>query len=282
MKTKILIINFIIIFIGYEKCFGQFFLNGDFEFNLASNCEYNHSDSIFNTRISDVFAFGKNNYGASLRGQTDIQTKGCFVTPQHGDWCIGLSGERFTDTTSDAIALKLSSTLTAGFKYQLSFYLFGNTTFSDTLGDIVVGESDSPSIIGRIIDTISPIAMNWKQVLLNFEATQSSQYITIKNVPGLRSWNQIDNFEIKLITNTKNYTKETPRIILYPNPVQNTLTIESRKLNKFKSVRIMNEFGITVFNTKLLSFDINHLNPGMYFVEIITDKGSIIKHVIKI
>ena len=50
--------------------------------------------------------------GDSYLGETDIQTNGCYATPQNGNWCLGLSSD--TAATADAVAIELTSSLIVG------------------------------------------------------------------------------------------------------------------------------------------------------------------------
>ena len=76
---------------------------------------------------------------------------------------------------------------------------------------------------------------------------------------------------------------ETEKILLYPNPVLNTLNIASNV--KIKVVRIFTLTGSLVQNnldnTDNLSLDLSGLAKGIYIVEVVTDKGSSVNKIIK-
>jgi hypothetical protein len=194
MKSLILVT---IVWFGFSinQCLCQSFINGDFESNTSVGCEYNLIDNLFNTRISNVTAFGKGYAWAfgGYVGEIDIQTSGCNITPQNGNWCLGLSSD--TASTSDAITIELDSNLSAGINYELSFYIFGNTSFDNTLANIEVGESLSDTLFGKLISSITPETNKWKYVSMTFTAAQNSNYISVRTKAGIRGWTQIDNFQ---------------------------------------------------------------------------------------
>ncbi len=273
MKNKFLLLSSTLFLFCFEPSFGQAFFNGDFENNNSTDCDYNLSDSEFNTRISHVFAFGKTFYAGGYTGETDIQTTGCYVNPQSRNWCIGIANDYTIFTTSDAIAIELTSNLSVGQSYQLSFYLFGNNSFSSNLARVRVGESVNNSTFGVIIDSIVPTAMVWKEVVFNFIASQPSKYITVTNVPGMNAWNQVDNFAIKAISGVNSVVNESLKIKVFPNPTSDFVSIQTDDSSKFVSATIKTLLGETIFTTNSTTIDFTHLLSGFYLIEIKTDKG---------
>ena len=82
-----------------------------------------------------------------------------------------------------------------------------------------------------------------------------------------------------LDNNIQDILSEDNEIVLYPNPVVNTLNIKAQGM--LKAVRIYSSNGslirtienVSVYN----SFDLSDLNQGIYFVEISTNKGSLLR-----
>ncbi len=69
---------------------------------------------------------------------------------------------------------------------------------------------------------------------------------------------------------------------MYPNPVVNSLTIDTDK--EVKSIRIYSSNGALVRKTNLQSgskIDVSVLKAGIYFVNLETDDGRIIRKFIK-
>ena len=72
-------------------------------------------------------------------------------------------------------------------------------------------------------------------------------------------------------------------ITLYPNPVKNTLNIRTRE--KLNAMRVYSSGGALIRSEKNLSdsysFDMSGLDKGVYIIELITDKGTVRKKIIK-
>jgi len=74
-------------------------------------------------------------------------------------------------------------------------------------------------------------------------------------------------------------------ILLYPNPTTGQLTINSEQLT-INNVEIFDVFGKkllshTVNLTPHTVLDIAHLSAGVYFVKIHTEKGEVVRKVLK-
>jgi len=68
------------------------------------------------------------------------------------------------------------------------------------------------------------------------------------------------------------------RITVYPNPAFTTITIEAENFSK---VEIYNIFGQLLQTAKTRVVDISYFNAGIYFLKIYTEKGMVVKKVIK-
>jgi len=72
------------------------------------------------------------------------------------------------------------------------------------------------------------------------------------------------------------------KIHLYPNPVKNTLKINIENEVVVKNIQIYDVFGKRLLETNnATQLDISNLTSGLLFIKIETDKGLIIKKVIK-
>ncbi|MFN5091782.1 MAG: MopE-related protein, partial [Bacteroidota bacterium] len=167
-------------------------INGDFETNISSGCNYNLINSDFNANMSGCFG-----QSVGFPGEIDVQTQGCYVEPQSGLWCIGLACSG--STTHDAIALQLSNPLVVGQSYTINFYAYKN---SYTSGDasINVGLSNTSSLFGTTIYTSSnSLNDTWVLHSVNFTANSADMFITVSVDGGtysLSTWYQFDNFSI--------------------------------------------------------------------------------------
>jgi len=83
--------------------------------------------------------------------------------------------------------------------------------------------------------------------------------------------------------NTENILPGNNKILLYPNPVINTLNIAS--VEKVKVVRIYTLTGSLVLskldNQDVLSLDLSGIASGIYIVEVVTANGSTVNKIVK-
>jgi hypothetical protein len=84
------------------------------------------------------------------------------------------------------------------------------------------------------------------------------------------------------VTGIKENALESSSVFLYPNPSQDILNIDIRNDLTLSGCKIYNQLGQLVLkseNRKELS--IAELNPGLYELEVSTDKGSVRKKIVK-
>lgn len=267
---------------GLYQSYGQTILNGDFENNISNGCDYNNTDIVFNTKVSNVYAFGKAFAQSSggYVGETDIQTTGCYITPQNGNWCLGLSSGTESTADADAVAIELSSNLTIGQSYQISFYVFGNTNFDSFLTNLKIGVSNNDSTFGSLLYTATPVLNNWTNFVFNFTALQSDKFITVTNVPGQKGWNQIDNFTISNVSGILENSLSFKKINIYPNPFTSSTIMEIGQIMKDATLIVYNIYGQQIKQIKNISgqkiiLTRDNLPSGQYFVHLTQDNKVI-------
>lgn len=70
-------------------------------------------------------------------------------------------------------------------------------------------------------------------------------------------------------------------IIIYPNPVFSMLQIETSNTLLFEKVTIYSTLGKLIFESSEKQINLENLSAGIYFVEVITDKGVVTKKIVK-
>jgi Secretion system C-terminal sorting domain/FG-GAP repeat len=85
-------------------------------------------------------------------------------------------------------------------------------------------------------------------------------------------------YDLSAVLSTESFRKDY--FTMYPNPVKNILNIEINNGLELKQVNIYNSLSQYLYSTKELKIDTNNLKSGMYFIEIVTDKGKSAKKVI--
>lgn len=258
----------VVLLVGSIFCaVGQSFLNGSFERNYVTKCTYNQTDSEFNARIPYTHAFGNTYIGGVREGEADILTKGCYVDPVDSNWCIGLASDYEIFTTSDAVSLELSEALTTGKYYEIRFYAYGNISFDTALMPVMIGESVKKDDFGRALDTLMPVGGVWTQFSIPFMAGSPSKFITVKNLPGKNSWNQVDQFSIRMLE-PGNVHEPVSVMNIYPNPANSFLTVKLDNQEPFYSLQITDVTGQCIYTGMDTTIDIKRFSPGIYFLTV--------------
>ncbi len=268
MEKKIFYIAFCLL---SQFGFAQHFINGDFEDNFATICEYNLTDSIFNQRIKHIKAIGKKQVFGELIGEIDLQTFDCMVTPKSGNWCLGLNSDNIG--TSDAISIELSEPLSPNKSYELSFFVFANTVYENTPAQLEIGESEVDSIFGTTITYFKPISKSWDEGKFVFSPIGHSKYITARLKHGSAGWNQIDNFAIYSVPKENVNCKRFKDISYSPNPVVDYIQINLQSQIPGGIIKVYNPLGQLVISkdmdTSLIhQIDFSGLAEGAYFISI--------------
>jgi hypothetical protein len=194
-----------VLLVAAASASAQSFLNGSFEANSATGCEYNLTNPAFNGLMANVTAFGSAN-------ETDIHTWNCYVDPQHGDWCVGLSHPLGVGLY-DAIALELSAPLKPGWQYTLTFWDHKNTSFGLGDRDLEVGVSTDGASFGMLVGTVTPVADTWTQRQIVFDAPVAATHVTVRvadTSAADSTWVQVDDFSLSGIVAVNEVDCDSP------------------------------------------------------------------------
>jgi hypothetical protein len=264
----------------------QSFYNGSFETHTFTACTPTVADIVFNSKMAHVKAFGRtfvSGYGNV--GKISIQDSGCSVIPQDGEWCIGLHSA--FNTTSDAIALELTSPLVTGMDYQLSFFLHGNTGFQNQQSPVDIGESINDFTIGNHIYRATPGYLSWQNVTFTFTASQASKHITAKIIPGYNSWAQLDNFVISSYPVPVGINEDEANgfFQVYPNPVRNELRVQFANDPEAHLLELYNQLGQTACQKRIVQsqtalIDVSALPAGIYYLSVSNSRTTVKKRIL--
>ncbi|GAA4891859.1 hypothetical protein GCM10023311_15340 [Flaviramulus aquimarinus] len=90
------------------------------------------------------------------------------------------------------------------------------------------------------------------------------------------SWSgQVKVYNLSTLLSIDEFT--VSQLSLYPNPANNQFTIQLSNNLQLQNVNIYNSLGQFLISDKNRILKINNLSPGMYFVEIETNKGKVSK-----
>lgn len=278
MKIKLILLC--IVFINISV-YGQTILNGSFETNTATVSQDNLSNVSLNSLVNNVYGFGEYNQIDLYKGDSWAT----WTTPysQNGNWRLGL-GTNVSTGKSDAFAFGLSTPLTIGKTYNLSYYDIARNV-DPPGGQIEIGISTTNDSFGTLIYT-SPIANanNWTLRSFNFTPTISAQYITVRAVVGNASygfqWTFVDNFILSSNTDIPTDFIEDD-LKIYPNPSSGIVNIELQKNNTSCDVEIYDMFGRKILSyDSVLEFqqiDMCSYDQGIYFVKVYDGSAFYIK-----
>jgi hypothetical protein len=251
--------------------FGQTLLNGSFE-ATTGNCDYNLTNSNFNSMMNNCYAFGNNS-------QIDIINSTCgYGSAQQGNYFIGL-GVDIANALTDALSLKLLTPIIVGNTYVLNFYNRKDSGFNANL--LEVGYSTDSISFGNIIDTAALPTTSWGLVSFSFTPTVNCQFLTIRTIAGSYGWNFVDNFTISQTTGIINSFDEAFAIQVFPNPTSNFISIQADNSINIITATIKDIQGSTVLVTDKTTIDLSDFGAGTFIVELNTNKGRIIKRIIR-
>ena len=97
----------------------------------------------------------------------------------------------------------------------------------------------------------------------------------------------INGFYVDILISINSYDNDNISFDLYPNPANKTITVTFNTTYNANTIEIINALGQTVSAKQVIAankselLDISAIKPGVYFIKAQTDKGSIIKKLIK-
>jgi hypothetical protein len=134
------------------------------------------------------------------------------------------------------------------------------------------------SVLVAELTSAQMVSAGWKEFTVEVNATDST-LITFTSVltmdatstsGGTRIW--IDDLALKgaVSTRVNNYFEESPKVILYPNPVREKLTIDMN-MAEYEEMEVYNSIGSKVMSQKIIDpkfdLDVNYLVKGLYFIK---------------
>ncbi len=192
-KKHLFILTFVFLFCFEQISIAQNFLNGSFEINTSSPCNYNLSNATFTATVSFTVAYGGG-------GELDIMGPGAgcpYGTPECGNWHIGMAYP--SAGSPDAFTMELSAPLVAGNTYTMSFWDKGDGTYPPAM-PIQIGVSTVPGATGTPVYTGPVPTINvWNQRIFTFVAPNNGMYISVETT-GWR-WTHVDDFVLGTVGN---------------------------------------------------------------------------------
>lgn len=170
-------------------------INGSFESNTVGTTAYNMSNGSFTAGVTAVTGYGaaaeidlmensSNTFG--LAATDGIYKLGIHTT------AVGGSQDEFT--------FDLSSGITAGTMYTLSFMAHAVTDFDPGLNGVEVGISSSPSSFGTLVYSTGALGTAaWGTYGTTFTASVSGTHLSVRSFGGEETWSHIDAFDLEVV-----------------------------------------------------------------------------------
>lgn len=254
----------LVFFLSLAHLNAQSFINGSFENTTSTGCDYNISNSVFHSKMPNVFAFGSSN-------EVDIVRQACYITSiPDGDVAIALAA-------NDAVAMELSAPLVSGDSYKITFKAFGNISFNASLNNLSIGSSMSNNAPGTVIYTAYPTADVWSDFSFDFVAPNTGSFITISG-SNAGGWTNIDNFVITTSTLSTKDHEYDHTVTVYPNPSREFIKISG--LTSKEGFKIYNILSAEVKSGVIANqeqIDISNFTNGLYFLKF--ENGNTIKFI---
>lgn len=247
--------------------YGQTFLNGSFEINIATNCMINNiTNSQFDSLMNNVKGIGATET-IDIYYDTDCPI---FGSAQSGHYFVSVENNWADSTQSTAISLKLADTLQVGNNYSFCFYDKGLLVGA---GPVVLGVSNIDSTFGTVIYTGPLVDTVWTMRTVSFTAPITGRYLTVK-YGSYYGGAFVDNFGVCTETGINNQNFSQCIYKIFPNPATNQISIQT-KLNKQLQFTIYNSFGQLLqsgtLQSDLTTIPIDNLSGGLYSIELTTD-----------
>ena len=144
-------------------------LNGGFETNTSSGCDFNKSNAGFTAAMANASGFGSGN-------EIDIMEGACLNAPgaQSGTTYVGI--HTFDSGHVDAFSLALSAPLAIGATYRLELYARG----LNSVDDLEIGLSTSATDFGSLIYSTTANFGSWQLKATDFLAAGGEAFLTFR------------------------------------------------------------------------------------------------------
>lgn len=108
---------------------------------------------------------------------------------------------------------------------------------------------------------------------------QSGQYglLIVDNATGCNSNEQVEA-QCQLVISEEDFSQS---LSFFPNPVSSILQIKTSNTLSFEKVTVYSLLGQKILQTSEKEINLESLSAGIYLVEVVTDKGTVTKRIIK-
>lgn len=166
-------------------------VNGDFENNTSSGCDYNNANSTFDSKMVGCRAYGPSN-------EIDIMDSGSCYGPAGPVGSTKVAIACNGDPNNDAFTMSLTGPLSAGGTYTLKVHLYAHIeTWSPGQLPVVFGLTTAAGTQGTVVATLTPTAGSFTQLTATFVAPMAATHLSIAAQPStVDGWTHVDGVEL--------------------------------------------------------------------------------------
>lgn len=244
---------------------------------------------------SNDFESAANNYTDGFVGQfsAPLNMSSTSNPPDYADGGAGVAIYTFNSTTAQSdrrgyfrgVQLVANEIVTVSFKTRL----YSTATVSPMSFNLTVGDSQSPAGQATVVQsfTNNSDASYVTHTATYTAPTSGIYYFGIHNNSAIGATSTLlflDTIALDTNLSTDDFNSSSANISIYPNPVNDVLNISSPDF-ELQSVivtdingRIVKESKANNTNTEI---NVSDLNSGVYFINVKTTDGSVVKKFIK-
>jgi hypothetical protein len=243
---------------------------------------------------SNDFESAANNYTDGFAGQfATFNSTGTTTPANYADGGAGVAMYTFNSTTAQSdrrgyfrgMELASGEVVTVSFKTRL----YSTATVSPMAFDLTVGDSQSAAGQATVVQSFTNNSdASYVTHTATFTApTPGIYYFGIHNnsaVGATETFLFLDTITLDTNLSTDNFNSSSANISIYPNPVNDVLNISSPDF-ELQSVTVTDINGRIVKDSKAnntnVEMNVSDLNSGVYFINVKTIDGSVVKKFIK-
>jgi hypothetical protein len=284
--------------------------NSVYDVYIRKNCGSSFSAWSGPYALNTVFEAATPPYNTSYEHET-LAFVGWAVpnpfVPVAGDWASGNygAGPLVQDGTSSVVSITPAATaannwmfsrgvnLTAGSDVTITYYVSNFQAASTTTGSLDFTVGDDQTVAAQSTVLLSETGLNiaaFTQKTVSFTPpTTGVYYFGFRNfspaTPAGTHAIIIDNFTVTEVLGTSENELDS-QFSVFPNPTKSTLNISNTMDASIQGVELTDLNGRSIKNIKVANLaetqlNISDISQGVYMLRITSDKGSLVKKVVK-
>lgn len=256
-------------------------------YNLLDNNDEIVSSASFKVYVNDSYCTPK--FKAIVEPITLVKIGS--INNQSTPFISAQENEYFLDQSTDLEQGKTYEITVAGNtngpdtnEFVVFFDLDQNGTFEpDTEGFYVGNLAGSTGVDGKTVSKSIQIPANAKEGKTRMRIMKTYRLVPDDPCSQIYAFGQSENYTVNIVKNLAVSDVNSKKVKIYPNPIQNILSIEAKSV--VKNVRIINMAGQEVYIKQLNKINpqinVSHLPKGVYILNVETNEEITTQKIIK-